>query len=262
MSIKPKPGNPYDRPPRRAVRKTDPFAGLIAPPPDIRLSRRARLKRSLIAILPTTLRLLVTLSMLGALIVASGLLYLFAFESAQARIVAPTPTATLAPTRTPVPTSTPLPATPSPTLRPLAFSAGRGLAYVWESKHVLSGAEGQVDTFDNVFSCEACGNGKPDRREYFVCATGYEATLNGRELGALERAPGQDIPGVCIVGVWGATFDRMAIGISADAATALAVTPGKAPEIEIYYNNIPEGYLLTRPARSEGDKDEHISLKR
>jgi len=224
---------------------------LTAPLPNIQLSRRTRLKRPLVFILLTTLRLLVILSVPGALIAAGVLLGLFAFESAQAHIVAPTPTATPAPTRTPVPTLTP---TPSPTLRPTAIGVGHGLAYIWESK--------QVDTFDNVFSCITCDGGKPDEREYFVCATGYEATLNGRALGALERAPGWDIPGVCIVGVWGATFDRMAMGISADVAMALAVTPGKAPEIEIYTNNIPEGYLLMRPAGSEGDNDEYISLER
>ncbi len=257
-----RPGNPYYLPPRRALRLTDPFAGLTAPLPGIQLSRRTRLKRSFVFILPTTLRLLAILSVLGGLIVAGVLLGQFAFESAQAHIVAPTPTATPAPTRTPVPTPTPTPPTPSPTLRPPALGVGHGLAYIWESKHVLSGAQGQVDTFDNVFSCKTCGDGKPDKREYFVCATGYEATLKGRELSALERVPGWDNPGVCIVGVWGATFNRMAIGISADVAMALAVTPGRVPEIEIYTNNIPEGYLLMRPAGREGDDDKYMSLER
>ncbi len=269
MSTMPKPGNPYYLPPRRARRRTDPFAGWTTPLPGLQLGRRTRLKRSLVLILPTTLRLLVILLVFGALIAAGVLLGLFAFDGAQAHVVAPTPTATPAPTRTPVPTPTPTPIltpSPSPTLRPPAIGVGYGLAYIWESKPVLrsprpkgagSAVEGQVDTFDNVFSCMTCGDGKPDKREYFVCATGYEATLKGRELGALERAPGWDNPGVCVVGVWGATFKRMAIGISADMAMALAVTPGKAPEIEIYTNNIPEGYLLMRPAGREGDNTDN-----
>jgi len=246
--------NPYYLPPRRARRRTDPFAGWTAPLPGIQLGRRTRLKRSSVLILLAALRLFAILSLFGALIAAGALLGLLAFDSAQAHIVAPTPTATPAPTRTPVPTSTPTPTptpTPSPTPRPPALGVGYGLAYIWESKPALRLRSGQVDTFDNVFSCMTCGGGKPDKREYFVCATGYEATLKGRELGALERAPGWDNPGVCVVGVWGATFKRMAIGISADMAMALAVTPGKAPEIEIYFNNIPEGYVLMRAAGSE-----------
>jgi hypothetical protein len=195
------------------------------------------------------MRLLGILLGFGALIVAGALLGLFAFDSAQADVVTPTPTATPAPTRTPLPTPTMAPTPiPSPTLRPQAIGVGYGLAYIWESRKTRSGVEGQVEAFDNVFSCMTCGDSKPDKREYFVCATGYEATLKGRELGVLERAPGWDHPNMCIVGVWGATYKRMAIGISADMATALAVTPGKAPEIEIYTNNIPEGYVLITPA--------------
>ena len=265
MSTAPKPGNPYYLSPRRAIRLTDPFAGRGVSPPCVQLSGRARLKRSLALILLTTLRLLVILAVPGALIGASVLLGMFAFDSAQADTVALTPTATPAPSRTPVPTLTPTPIrtpTPSPTQRPRAISLGQGLAYIWKPKPVLSGAEGQVDTFDNVFSCAICGDGKPDKREYFVCATGYEATRKGWELGALERVPGWDNPGVCVVGVWGATFKRMAIAISADVAMALAVTPGKVPEIEIYTNNIPEGYLLMRSAGSEEENDERISLER
>lgn len=268
MSTRPKPGNPYYLPPRRARRRTDPFAGWTTPLPGIELGRRARLKRSAVFLLLTALRLLGILSLFGGLIAAGVLLGLSAFDGAQAHVVAPTPAATPAPTRTPVPTPTPAPIptlSPSPTLRPPAIGVGYGLAYIWAPKKAPSlalsgvegGVEGQVDTFDNVFSCMTCGDGKPDKREYFVCATGYEATLKGRELGALERAPGWDNRGKCIVGVWGATFKRMAIGISADMATALAVTPGKAPEIEIYANNIPEGYLLRRPAGREGDHNDN-----
>ncbi|HKZ82795.1 MAG TPA: hypothetical protein VJ793_03965 [Anaerolineae bacterium] len=273
MSTTPKPGNPYYLPPRRARRRTDPFAGWTTPLPGIQLGRRARLRRSSVFLLLTALRLLGILSLFGGLIAAGVVLGLFAFDGAQAHVVAPTPTATPAPTRTPIPTPTPNPPTPSPTLRPPAIGVGYGLAYIWESKKalsavegpvvsgaegpVLSGAEEQVDTLDNVFSCMTCGDGKPDKREYFVCATGYEATLKGRELGVLERAPGRDNPGVCIVGVWGATFKRMAIGISSDMAMALGVTPGKVPEIEIYTNNIPEGYLLGRPAGREAGQNDN-----
>jgi len=42
----------------------------------------------------TAVRLLGTLSLFGALILASALLSLFAFDGAQAHVVAPTPTAT------------------------------------------------------------------------------------------------------------------------------------------------------------------------
>jgi hypothetical protein len=35
------------------------------------------------------------------------------------------------------------------------------------------------------------------------------------------------------------------------------VTPGKVPEIEIYTNNIPEGYLLTRPAGHEAGHNDN-----
>ena len=236
--------------------------------------------------MPEALRLLGILSLFGALIAAGVLLGLFAFDSAQAHVDTPARTATAIPTRTPMPTSTPtLTPTPSFTPRIPAFGVGYGLAYIWESRPALrsprpegagseaegpvlsrspdpehgegeGAADGHLNTFDNVFSCTTCGDGKPDNREYFVCATGYEATLSGRELGALERPPGWDIPGVCIVGVWGATFDRMAIGISEDAAMALSVTPGTAPEIEIYADNIPEGYLLVGPAGGEEDHNE------
>ena len=90
-------------------------------------------------------------------------------------------------------------------------------------------------------------------RHWNAATYGYEATRRGWVLGALERVPGWDNPGVCVVGVWGATFKRMAIAISADMATALALTPSKVPEIEIYTNNIPEGYVLISSAGSEED---------
>jgi hypothetical protein len=127
----------------------------------------------------------------------------------------------------------------------MVISVGQGLAHVLKPR--------QAGALKNVFACKTCGDGQPNNREYFVCATGYEATLNNFASVTLRRAPGWDSPGVCIVSVWGATYDRTAIAISPDVAQALGVTPGKAPEIEIYYNNIPEEYVLKTPAGSEGD---------
>src|SRR3990172_8971057 len=80
-------GNPYYLPPRRARRRTDPFAGWTTPLPGIQLGRRARLRRSSVFLLLTALRLLGILSLFGGLIAAGVVLGLFAFDGAQAHVV-------------------------------------------------------------------------------------------------------------------------------------------------------------------------------